>query len=247
MNDKIDITNVYHNDDNNVMNKKIKITKTVMTFDFDLNVPENLPYSEKLNRENYDNCLYEITSIIISYFEVTDDFTTLLGTNNQIFNLNNCSNEKEMLLQFTNSIRTNTPNMIVGYNIKYFHFNYLRQRAIQHNIETEFSRFSNNICKWKAIKKMRYDPDGGHNDNYIIIHRWYDIKDITIVDTRRFFTVKCNNTFPKFPKFPKSLISIYIESFPDEKINETDDHNKTDINFRLYFKYHNDIMNFDIK
>lgn len=63
--------------------------------------------------------------------------------------------EKDLLLAFTDQIRSDDPDIITGYNIFGFDFNYMMHRAKKFNIYSKFSRLSRikgHVCKFNDQK-----------------------------------------------------------------------------------------------
>ena len=63
-----------------------------------------------------------------------------------------CDTEAELLLKWTELIQKYNPDIITGYNINGFDFEYMYHRASELQIETAFmklSRFNNKVCKFK--------------------------------------------------------------------------------------------------
>ncbi|AYV77594.1 MAG: DNA polymerase family B elongation subunit [Dasosvirus sp.] len=61
------------------------------------------------------------------------------------------SDEKDLMLAFPKEIRENDPDIITGYNIFGFDFDYLKKRSDKLKIFTAFSRLSrikNHVCRW---------------------------------------------------------------------------------------------------
>jgi DNA polymerase elongation subunit (family B) len=86
--------------------------------------------------------------------------------------------EKEMLLAWTNMIRKMNPDIMTGYNIFGFDFEYMMKRAQKLGIERKFSRLSRitgEECKWQE-KKLASSALG---DNIL---KYYDMTGRIIID-----------------------------------------------------------------
>jgi DNA polymerase elongation subunit (family B) len=60
-----------------------------------------------------------------------------------------CDSERDMLLEWTNLIQREDPDIIIGYNIFGFDYNFMFHRALENDCGTEFlklSRNKNNVC-----------------------------------------------------------------------------------------------------
>jgi DNA polymerase elongation subunit (family B) len=58
-----------------------------------------------------------------------------------------CGNERDMLLEWTNLIQREDPDIIIGYNIFGFDYNFMFHRALENDCATEFLKLSRNKGK----------------------------------------------------------------------------------------------------
>lgn len=89
-----------------------------------------------------------------------------------------CDTEEEVLLEWTKLIRKHNPDIITGYNIFGFDFQYMMVRAKKLGIEKKFSqlsRITNEECKWQE-KKLASSALGEN------ILKYYDMTGRVIID-----------------------------------------------------------------
>jgi DNA polymerase elongation subunit (family B) len=80
-----------------------------------------------------------------------------------------CKDEKDVLLQWTKLIKTENPDIITGYNIFGFDFEYMKDRSLKLGIYNRFmklSRINNEISEWKE-KKLASSALGDNTLKYI--------------------------------------------------------------------------------
>ena len=148
--------------------------------------------------------------------------------------------EKEVLLAFSKLIRELDPDIITGYNIKGFDFNYLNERAKLLNIHAQFSRMSrikNDISEF-VIKDLSSSALGENKLKYFdmkgrvifdvmkVIQRDYKLPSYKLDEVSSSFirdtviNIKNNDTQFDNTSFLKIKIN---ESNTQNKLNETTD------------------------
>jgi len=147
-------------------------------------------------------------------------------------------NEKEVLLAFSKLIRKLDPDIITGYNIKGFDFNYLNERAKILQINTQFARMSrikNDISEF-VIKDLSSSALGENKLKY------FDMKGRVIFDVMK--VVQRDHKLPsyKLDEVSSSFIRdtiVNIENKLDDDDNDNDndnnDNNDND-NDKIYVK-----------
>jgi DNA polymerase elongation subunit (family B) len=89
-----------------------------------------------------------------------------------------CETEKDLLLVWSDLIRTSDPDVLTGYNINGFDFAYMRDRAVENNILEQFSKLgkikglSSNYCEANLTSSAL-----GEN-----LLRYFDIEGRVIID-----------------------------------------------------------------
>jgi DNA polymerase elongation subunit (family B) len=112
--------------------------------------------------------------------------------------------EKELLLAWTQLIKRMDPDIITGYNICGFEFEYLKQRAQKHNIHFQFAKFN------------KYDEDF---TKYVelqlgIIIKFYDMKDRKIIDMFKIIMKKYELDSYKLVKVEEYFLSKSVNYKP---------------------------------
>jgi len=144
----------------------------IMGFDIEVNSsnPNMMPRVEKPEDKIFNiSCVFtressnEYTSYIITLGDPIDD---MLGVEN--VKVIRCNNEKEIITSFTELIRTENPNIIVGYNILNFDIPYMIKRSIApcnigYIFDTlgfhKFSHAKKKVIKWtsSAYKNQEFE------------------------------------------------------------------------------------------
>jgi DNA polymerase elongation subunit (family B) len=113
---------------------------TVLSFDIEVysSNPQRMPMSDIP-----EDCIFQISGVIEGYGGVSRKYLLTLGKTcpaivGQDVVVVHCSDEKELLLAFTNMVRDTNPHVMVGYNIFGFDLPYMIQRCKLHDILDEF-------------------------------------------------------------------------------------------------------------
>ena len=152
-------------------NPKVGLPK-IMGFDIEVNSsnPNMMPRVEKPEDKIFNiSCVFtRESSNEYTYYIITlgDPYDDSLGVENP--KVIRCNNEKEIITNFTELIRTENPNIIVGYNILNFDIPYLINRSITpcnvgYIFDTlgfhKFSHAKKKVIKWtsSAYKNQEFE------------------------------------------------------------------------------------------
>jgi DNA polymerase elongation subunit (family B) len=138
-----------------------------------------------------------------------------------------CRTERELLLEWRNIIQKENPDIIIGYNIFGFDYQFLFSRAEENDCVEEFLSLSKNkkeICGTKDFKTRKYKLEqtsiqlasGQHDLNYIKMNGRIQI------DLYNFFRREENLTSYKLDYVAGHFIGDYVKSFEYEKHIEND-------------------------
>jgi DNA polymerase elongation subunit (family B) len=178
-------------DDENEFTKKQKINKKMTVIEMLID-----------SSNNRDTLINELNNILTSLLpELNGDPVTFIGSTfmkygektpyfNHCIVLNNCENidnistecydtEKEVLLAWKDLIHRENPDIIIGYNIFGFDYEFMFQRAKENKCEKEFlqlSRMNNEICG----KMKNFKVDSIENTKIAIASGEYDLKYINM-------------------------------------------------------------------
>jgi DNA polymerase elongation subunit (family B) len=132
--------------------------------------------------------------------------------------------EKEMLLAWTDLLRRTNPDVITGYNIFGFDFEYMMKRAEKLGISRKFSRLSRitgEECKWQE-KKLASSALG---DNIL---KYYDMTGRIIIDLMKVAQRDFKLASYKLDYVASSFIKEGIQKLElDKKNNKTTIHTKS--------------------
>lgn len=113
---------------------------TVLSFDIEVysSNPQRMPMADIS-----EDCIFQISGVVEGHggnsckYLLTLGFTspTLVGKDVKVVH---CSDEKDLLLKFTDLVREVNPHVIVGYNIFGFDIPYMIQRCKKHDIFSDF-------------------------------------------------------------------------------------------------------------
>ena len=134
-----------------------------------------------------------------------------------------CKNEKELLLAWTNIIKTENPDIIIGYNIFGFDYQFMFNRAEENNCVEAFLKLSKNndeICGSKDYKTNKYKLEqtsiqlasGQHDLNYIKMNGRIQI------DLYNFFRREENLTSYKLDYVAGHFIGDYVKSIEYDEV-----------------------------
>jgi DNA polymerase elongation subunit (family B) len=129
-----------------------------------------------------------------------------------------CTTEEEVLLGFTKLIRKTNPDIMTGYNINGFDFEYLKDRSKKLGIFHKFSRLSRiagEICNFEE-KKLASSALGEN------ILKYYDMTGRVIIDLMK--VVQRDHRLPSYKL--DSVASHFIQEKID-KLESKPDENKT--------------------
>jgi len=124
--------------------------------------------------------------------------------------------EKEMLIAWSNLLRKTNPDVITGYNIFGFDFEYMMKRAQKLGIEKKFSRLSRingEECKWQE-KKLASSALG---DNIL---KYYDMTGRIIIDLMKVAQRDFKLASYKLDYVASSFIKEGIQKLELDKQNE---------------------------
>ena len=103
-----------------------------------------------------------------------------------------CKNEKELLLKWSDSIREENPDFLIGYNTMKFDYSYMIRRAELLGIYRRFAKFSRIIGELAELKKTAWSSSAYGEQEF----RYLDACGITNVDV--LLEIERNHRLPKY-------------------------------------------------
>ena len=139
--------------------------------------------------------------------------------------IDSCSTEKEVMLSWTDLIQRENPDIIIGYNIFGFDYNFMFKRAEENDCVEEFLQLSRNkdeICanmdketgKYKIEESTIQIASGQHDLHYIKMNGRLQI------DLYNFFRREENLTSYKLDYVAGHFIGDYVKSFQPDTVEK---------------------------
>ena len=140
--------------------------------------------------------------------------------------IESCSTEKEVMLSWTDLIQRENPDIIIGYNIFGFDYNFMFKRAEENDCVEDFLQLSRNkdeICatmdketgKYKIEESTIQLASGQHDLHYIKMNGRLQI------DLYNFFRREENLTSYKLDYVAGHFIGDYVKSFEHDAVEKT--------------------------
>ena len=106
------------------------------------------------------------------FFDADEKEVTIADEDNVAFVLYPFSREQDLLLAWSQFIRNTDPDVLTGYNIFGFDFNYIHERCVRYRIEEEFCRNLSRTMSFERMFQSRQLSSSAYGDNKMT---FYDI------------------------------------------------------------------------